>query len=289
MMNRRNHSAILALILMDALAGGAQATFHLMQIDQIIGGVAGNSAAQAIELRTRASFQNFVSGARLFAWDAAGQNPVLVLDIDANVSASASGIRILIASPEFLAATTPPAVADFVLTSLIPQSYLAAGSLTYEDDLGGIYWRVSWGGSAYTGPNDCGITNDLDGNAAPPFGSPLPSSSFQSLKFPGASNAKSTNNAADYAITATAAIFGNSFGATFTVTGPPPVNGDLDGDHDVDLTDFAIFSQCMPGPNDPIAPDGCNIEDFLAADLEHDTDVDLSDFAVFQNAFTGSQ
>ena len=47
--------------------------------------------------------------------------------------------------------------------SPIPATYLAAGSLTFEDDFGTILWRLSWGGPAYTGPNTGALTNDADG------------------------------------------------------------------------------------------------------------------------------
>lgn len=57
---------------------------------------------------------------------------------------------------------------------------------------------------------------------------------------------------------------------------------DLDGDVDVDLTDFGIFQACFNGPNRPPTAPGC-----LAADFDRDSDVDLSDFGVFQACFNG--
>ena len=50
-------------------------SFHLMQVEQVIGGVNGNMARQAIQLRMRFVGQNLVSQARVRAWDAAGANP----------------------------------------------------------------------------------------------------------------------------------------------------------------------------------------------------------------------
>lgn len=41
-----------------------QAGFHLMQIEQVIGGVQGDPTAQAIQLRMRSAGHNFVLGAR---------------------------------------------------------------------------------------------------------------------------------------------------------------------------------------------------------------------------------
>ena len=93
-------------------------------------------------------------------FDATGANPIVIVDFGASVPNGAVGSRVLVASPNFLAATTPNAVTDFTMTNLIPASYLAAGSLTYETDNGlTIYWRLSWGGASYTGPNSGAIDN----------------------------------------------------------------------------------------------------------------------------------
>ncbi len=58
------------------------------------------------------------------------------------------------------------------MDNLIPPSYLAAGRLTFSRpgfSNGDALWSVSWGGANYTGPNTGAITNDADGNFAPPF------------------------------------------------------------------------------------------------------------------------
>lgn len=60
---------------------------------------------------------------------------------------------------------------------------------------------------------------------------------------------------------------------------------DFDCDGDVDLVDFALFSQCFSGADNPPAgtcPPGVD------ADLDDDDDVDLADFAIFAQQFTGS-
>ena len=60
-------------------ARSSYATFHLMQIEQVIAGVNGNVTAQAIQLRMRSSFQNFIEPSRLRAWDAAGRKSLVSL------------------------------------------------------------------------------------------------------------------------------------------------------------------------------------------------------------------
>ena len=113
----------------------AAASFHLMQIEQVIGGVNGDTSLQAIQLRMRSLGQNLVSDARLRAWDASGANPVLILDIGSDVANDAVGSRVLITSPGFAAAFPTP-TANFTMTNLIPASYLTAGKLTFESDAG---------------------------------------------------------------------------------------------------------------------------------------------------------
>jgi hypothetical protein len=58
--------------------------------------------------------------------------------------------------------------------------------------------------------------------------------------------------------------------------------GDFDGDGDVDLSDFATFTDCMGGSGQAAAG-----ECATAFDADLDTDVDLADFAAFQAEFGG--
>jgi hypothetical protein len=71
---------------------------------------------------------------------------------------------------------------------------------------------------------------------------------------------------------------------------PLPVPGDLDGDGDVDLTDYLSFADCLAGPEVPPAPPGplTPQECLDAFDFDADADVDLMDAAGFTLAFTGS-
>lgn len=153
---------------------GARAAFHVMQIEEIIGALNGNTAAQAIQLRLRSGGQNQVQVSKLWAWDAAGANRILLLDIASPVSNSAAGARILLTTSSFtsmmIAQGSPTFTPDFTLASAIPFSYFNAGRVTFEDDSGTvagpgtIYWSVAWGGASYTGPVTGNTQNDLDGD-----------------------------------------------------------------------------------------------------------------------------
>lgn len=208
----------IVLVVITLVAPAAQASFHLMQIEQVMGGVCGDATAQAIQLRMRSSDQNQVAGRRLVAYDAAGANPVVLINLPGNVSGSSAGSRILVTSTQF--SSLSPPTADFTLSNLIPPTYLAAGRLTFEDaSIYGktIFWSLSWGGAAYTGPTNGALTNDADGNFGPPFDGALPSSSDRTLRFQGSFGSLSTNNAADYAVATGGAVFTNNGGTAGTV------------------------------------------------------------------------
>jgi hypothetical protein len=240
-------------------ASAAHATFHLMQIEQVIGGVNGDASAQAIQLRQRFPGQNLVAQSRVMAYDAAGLNPVLIVDMTTNVANPGSGTRILIASASF--ATDPAVTPDFVMTNTIPASYLAAGSLTFESDSGDVLWRICWGGKGYTGPTTIAEDNDAeeDGTIAPILIDALPSSSLQALLFNGTAIAGATNNAAQYAVTAGAATFVSNGGQSGTVVGAPqPCEGDVDDNGSVDVDDLVgviLGWGTCPVPPPPCAAD----------------------------------
>ena len=246
---------ILALCLLGLLLGDRPclANFHLMQIEQVIGGVEGDTSAQAIQLRMRAAGQQLVAQGRIRVWDAAGANPITVIDMTTNVTNSPTGARVLVCTSSFLAKTSPSTVADFIMTTPIPASYLAAGRMTFEADNGSILWSLSWGGSLYTGPNTGTTVNDMDGNFGPPFPGALPSTSLQAVKFGGLPTAASSNNAADYALTAGAAVFTNNAAASFTLVSnctPPSISEQPDPGHDRVGFDFS-FSVSATG-TDPL-------------------------------------
>lgn len=198
-----------------------------MQVEEVIGGVNGNTAAQAIQLRLRTGGQNGVAASSLWAADATGSNRVLVLNIAANVSSGNLGDRVLLSTSTFNTLMGGTYAPDFTLTTPIPASYLPAGRLTFEDDAGSvaapgtIYWSLAWGGAGYTGSHTGSTTNDADGNFGPAFASALPTSSRQGVLFTGAASALSTQNSGDYALSAIPATVTRNDGTAFTVVPEP--------------------------------------------------------------------
>jgi hypothetical protein len=173
--------------------------------------------------------QQFVTGnAQLVARDAAGANPVVLSSFPApNPVLSGACQPILLATAAMAARTSPAldAVARDFEMSPIPASYLAAGTLTFEQTVGSVvYWRVSWGGAAYTGPHTVIASpagNDDNGNAGPAYPGPLPSAGGYALRYTPACPTVSTTNAANYALTGGAATFTANDGANFVVQGGP--------------------------------------------------------------------
>lgn len=210
-------AAVAAVFLVSMLAASpAVATFHFMQIEQVAGRFCGDSGAQAIQLRMRAAGQNLVSNARLVVHDAAGANPIVLIDFPSNVANSTQGSRVLVASQDFIDRAHTPG-ADFQLGAAIPLSYLAAGRLTFEDTAGTIFWSLAWGGAAYTGPTTGSTTNDLDGDFGPPFAGTLLGGDDTAVLFQGAASAMSTTNAADYALSASPATFTDNAGTAVAI------------------------------------------------------------------------
>lgn len=208
--------AVVAYVAASLASPPAHATFHFMQIERVIGGVCGDVSQQAIQLRMRMAGQHEVSGARLRSWDAAGANPIVVINFGSDVAISTAGSRVLVESVAFGSAQDPGE--DFFLTALIPASRLPAGKLTFESDAGLIYWSLAWGGALYTGTNMGQTTNDADGNFSPVLPGPLTWTSGKALFFDGAFGDLSTNNAADYALTAVEAVFTNNAATAGTVS-----------------------------------------------------------------------
>ncbi|HTO08430.1 MAG TPA: hypothetical protein VMR86_15395 [Myxococcota bacterium] len=197
-----------------------------MEIEQIVGGVGGNTDAQAITLRMRSSFQNQVVGnAQLRAWDAAGTHPVTVATFTGTNPTDANACKEILLATSAMGGKTQPAVApDFTMLAPIPATYLNAGSLTFEGAGGAIiYWRVVWGGAGYSGLTTLSTTNDPNGDVAPAFASALPSTGVQALRFSPTCGTPSQTSLADYAaVTAPVTLRKNS-GTTFNVVDLLPV------------------------------------------------------------------
>ncbi len=278
-MRSSRFAGALAVAVGAGATGAAEATFHLMQIEQAIGGVNGDTSAQAIQLRFRAASQCFLDPARLRVRDAAGLNPITLFNFSVCpafptpcVPGCSTADRVLLVSPGMAAYLDPAITPDFTMTALIPSSYMAAGSLTFEDSAGTVYWRLSWGGASYTGPNSGASDNDnsFPGDFGPPWPGPLPSTSDQALLFEGPATAESTTNADDYSLTAGAAVFTNNADQAATVVRPVLCPWDFTGpqgeaDGAVGVNDLlGLLSAWGPNPGH-------------AADFDGDGDVDIVD------------
>ena len=210
-MRARSRVPVLAAFAVAAAIVGASpsdASFHFMQIEQVVGGVCGDTSRQAIQLRMRFPGQQFVDGTQLKAWDAAGINPVVLLTFPSDAAIGNQGSRILVTTAGLDSAFGVDS--DFTLAQRIPDSYLRAGRLTFEDGFGTIYWSLAWGGASYTGSNLGDSTNDANGDFGPPVGIRLPFSTAQSLRFTGVAADPSTSNLVDYVLSTGAAALVNN-------------------------------------------------------------------------------
>jgi hypothetical protein len=276
---RRSFTFALALCALTFTATAARASFHFMQIEQIIVGVDGDTSVQAIQLRMRSDFQNQVQFSRLVVWDAGGANPIELIHFPTSVPNGHLGDRVLVASANFANSTDPALTPDFILTNLIPDSYLAAGSLTFEDTFDDtVLWRLSWGGDAYTGPNDGRIDNDPDGDFGPPFPGPLPSAGMEALFFTGPAGALSTRNIDDYDLTAGAAEFTNNQGESGTISYLcDPCDMNCDGA--VNAFDIEPFLDLLFGPDKPCGR--------CTGDVNGDGSIDAFDIEPFLECLFG--
>ncbi len=231
-MKHRISLVLLAVFGFALLPRPALAAFHIMEIEQVIGGVGGDASAQAVQLKMRLAGQNLLLGnAQLVVRDAAGANPVTLSTFAGTNPTNSTACREILLATASMAAKTTPAVTGAYTMAAIPASYLPAGTLTFETFGGGqTYWRVSWGGAAYTGPQTVAtgtgaVANDADGLTSPAFAGPLPSTTAQALHFTRACDVVtglSTNSAADYAPTAGAATLVNNALASFLVVFAAP-------------------------------------------------------------------
>ncbi|MCH8807179.1 MAG: hypothetical protein IH986_13980, partial [Planctomycetes bacterium] len=253
-----------------------------------IGGVNGDTAFQAIQFRLREANQNQFQDSRVWAYDANGENPVLIVDFARSVANGNLGDTVLVTSLRFGEVTTPWVRPDFVMTSLIPASYLPAGSLTLEDDAGtNVWWRLSWGGDNYRGETTGSTANDPDGEFGPPVRFALPSDRVMAIEFVGPASAMSSSNIADYSETAAPLEFTNNAGETFTIIACAGfICGDMNCDGLFNGGDVDPFFQALGDPAAwQAAHPGCPL--LCVGDINGDGRVDGGDIDPFFSCAIG--
>jgi len=228
-MNRFDRSIVCGLVL-GVLAGRsvagdppaatpADATFHFMAIEKLIGGIGGDATAQVVQLQLRSAAQNFTNGTEIAAFDAAGGNRVLLATLT-DVTNGLQGDRILLATPSVADFVDGPFNPDFVMTPM-PESYLTAGRVVYDDPGGfGILFSVAWG--PYTGSNTGSTFNDDNGDYGPPFATPLSDliDAVEALDWIREPPAKHQQNTIDYVVQ-TAVVLTNNAHEDFEIVLPP--------------------------------------------------------------------
>lgn len=253
----------------------------LIQIEQVFGSL---PSAQAIQLRMRADGQDLQNCViRAYPKTVGGGEIYVIATFPAPVANTSAGSRVLITSPGFANFTTPTVVPDVVMTNQIPTNYLFnGGSLTLEDNAGTVYWRLSWGGTGYTGPTIGSTLNDADGDFGKLTTMRLtPLASLQAMRFLGAAADLSTTNQTDYGLTFGAAVFTNNAGNTFMVVDPGhPPTGDFDAIGSTNGRDIRYFVNCVLTGSSGGAP--CHYGDF---DLSGT--VDTADVAPFISRLLG--
>jgi hypothetical protein len=277
-MSKRYWPSVAGVLCLAGAAWGQTDSFHLMQIEQVIGGVNGDVTAQAVQLRMRTGFQNQIQLGILKAWDATGSNPVILIAPPGPVANALAGDRVLFTTPSFDAATTPTCVPDLHMTP-IPASYLPAGRITWEDTFGTVLWSLAWGGANYTGPDTGSLTNSPTGNFGPPWPTPLPTATNQSLLFTGVASAQAGANTTDYVLTTGAAVFTSNARVAYTVnSGPAPCYANCDASTTPPVLNVLDFS--------------CFLNRFAAGDTYANCDgsttapvLNVLDFACFLNRF----
>lgn len=254
----------LSLTILLATASDARATFHFMQIEQVVAGVNGDYSAQAVQLRMRSAGQEQVQLTRLVAWNANGENPIVLLDLDHPVTVSETGARILAVTAAFPAYTQPFAEPDFVLIHPIPPSYVTAGTLTFETDDGSfVVWRLAWGGGHYHGTTRGGQTNDDDGDFGPPWDGPLPGEGLSSLQTSLAADATGTGSAHDFRMAPPPAVFVNNAGQAFELAAFACADAGAGADTDTDGDGIGDACDRCPEDRDKEHPGrcGCGVSD----------------------------
>jgi cysteine-rich repeat protein len=137
---RQTAASFAAAWLLLIAASPASATFHLAHIERILTGLDGNTDVQFVQIEMDVSSQQFVDGAKLIAFDAAGEFSHVVLELDKNVAGGA-GRSFLMASTAF--EETTGLAPDFVFST--------AGGNALPAEAGMVCWGKP---DDETDPND---------------------------------------------------------------------------------------------------------------------------------------
>lgn len=251
--SRRALAGVLAML----AATPASATFHLMQIERVVGGVGGDPAAHAIQLRMRSSHQGELEPSRLVSYDANGVNPIVLFDFVSSVPDDETGSTVLVISEDMADHLDPEIEPDFVMARAIPRDRLTAGSLTFETDDGTtIVARLSWGGSAYDGPDDVSSFNDDNDSAGAPLTGPLQTTGTRGYVIELAAGSRTSSNATDYTVLTRDVTLTNNAGESATIV--QCAGADADGDDD-GLCD--AFDACPDRADDGDDRDGDGVGD----------------------------
>ena len=240
----------------------AEASFHIAEIHEVLVGFNGNPDIQYVEINQRGSFQNQVGSTRLVAFGPTGTYLGLVLQVSGPVPNDGDGVRWIMGTPAFEAASGIQADFEFAPGIISPNS-------------GMVCWGA-FGGE--TNPNahvDCLKYGNYTGPNAPvgPSSALSPSNCFQSMTrtvpatFDGSTPPADTwadgDNSTSYALAAPTPR--NNAGVNGTLTA---VNTDGDG-----LADYGADPGCRNRQEwvreDPACDNG--------ADDDGDTLVDADD------------
>jgi len=139
------------VIVVAAGEGGAHASFHIAEIDEVMVAYDGDATAQFVEIVMKTSGQNLVKGSRLVAFDAGGNFSGVVLTVGGNV-ASGAGRRWIMGTVAFQAASG--LAPDFVFSAALPAAggMVCWGKPIQEQDPGDYVDCVAYG--TYAGPGN---------------------------------------------------------------------------------------------------------------------------------------
>ena len=148
----------------------AEASFHLAEIHELLVGFNGNPDVQYVEINQRSTFQNQITGTRLVAFGPTGTYLGLVLQVPGTVPNDGDGVRWIMGTPAFEAASGMQVDFEFAPGIISPNS-------------GMVCWGA-FGGE--TNPNahvDCMKYGNYTGPDVPaePTSSLSPSNCFQSM------------------------------------------------------------------------------------------------------------